>query len=311
MNVKRINKFIKGQLVKRIREDAGAYRILNERDLESLVYHELRRKLDRHKDVKISTNFTISGKSWKRKKGGAGKFIQPDIVILESKDKSLENYPKMHIAIELKAKTPGKSICQDKSDYKTLFRSRTLQKDFKKLNKLIEEGHITTGYFLYLYFDINEESKESKVKKILDDSFPKRKFEAIMINKFENPKAKKLHDKYEAEKFRHRSRQLHRYYAGENDKGLWKECQICHEVLPHRSEKLETKHKKKKKKNKKPKRSSGKRSAGGVKAWNGSVLLIARMRPETLRERGLRMPTKKQIAAARRKRDAAKKKHKK
>lgn len=301
MNVKLINKFIKGKLVKRIREDAHAYRILNERDLESLVYHELRRKLDRHKDVKISTNFTISGKSWKRKKGGAGKFIQPDIVILESKDKSLENKPKMHIAIELKAKTPGKSIYQDKSDYKTLFRSRTLQKDFKKLNKLIEEGHITTGYFLYLYFGINEESKESKVKKILDDSFPKGRFETIMINKFENPKAKKLHDEYEAEKFRHRSRQLYRFYAGENKRNLWKKCPTCDEVLPHSSKRDEMEHTKKKKK--KAGRISGKRSAGGVKAWNTSLILIAKMLPETRKKRGLRMPTKKQLAAAKRKRN--------
>ena len=232
MNVKLINKFIKGRLVKRIREDANAYRILNERDLESLVYHELRKKLDRDEDVKISTNFTISGISWKRKSGGAGKFIQPDIVILESKDKRAENKPRMHIAIELKARTPSKSIYQDKSTYKTLFRSRTLQKDFKKLNKLIEERRITTGYFLYLYFDINEESKESKVKKILDDSFPKGRFETIMINKFENPKTKKLYDEYEAEKFRHRSRQLYRFYAGKNDRNLWKKCPTCDEVFP-------------------------------------------------------------------------------
>ena len=175
-----------------------------------------------------------------------------------------------------------------------------------RLNKLEEDSLIDTGYFLYLFHDtIN---KESSVKKILEKEFPnitdrkrgvRRKFKIIMINKFE--KYVEGDSDHKAKIFRHRSRQLHRYYAGK-DKGLWKECQECHEVLPHRSEKLDTEHKKKKKKNKKPKRSSGKRSTGGVKAWNGSVLLIARMRSETRRERGLRMPTKKQIAAARKKR---------
>ena len=268
VNVKLINKFIKGELVKRIRDDAHAYRILNERDLESLVYYELRKKLDGYEDVKISTNFTATGISWKRKSGGAGKFIQPDIVILESKDKSIENYPRMHVAIELKARTPNKNISQKKSAYKTLFSSRTLQKDFKKLNKLIEERLITTGYFLYLYFDINEESKESKVKKILDDSFPKKKFETIMINKFENPKTKKLHDEYEAEKFRHRSRQLYRFYAGKNDRNLWKKCPTCDEVLPHSNKRVQDEHtkKKKKKSGRSDGKSKAKRSAAAKKA---------------------------------------------
>ena len=306
MNLKSINKFITGKLVRRIREDADSYRILNERDLESLVYYELRKKLDGYEDVKISTNFTATGISWKRKSGGAGKFIQPDIVILESKDKRAEHKPRMHIAIELKARTPSKSIYQDKSTYKTLFRSRTLQKDFKKLNKLIEERRITTGYFLYLYFDINEESKESKVKKILDDSFPKGRFETIMINKFENPKTKKLYDEYEAEKFRHRSRQLYRFYAGKNDRNLWKKCPTCDEVLPHSNERVQDEHTKKKKK--KAGRISGKRSAGGVKAWNTSLILIAKMLPETRKKRGLRMPTKKQLAAAKKQLAAAKRK---
>ena len=59
MNLKSINKFITSRLVRRIREDANGYRILNERDLESLVYHELRIKLYKYEDVKISTNFTF------------------------------------------------------------------------------------------------------------------------------------------------------------------------------------------------------------------------------------------------------------
>ena len=256
MNVKRINKFIKGRLVKKIRKNADAYRILNERDLESLVYHELRKELDKYEDVKISTNFTVTGTSWKRKSGGAGKFIQPDIVILESRDKS--HIPKMHVAIELKARTPGKSIDQNIGAYRTLFRSRTLQKDFKKLNKLKEDGLIGTGYFLYLFHDTN--NKESKVEKILNEEFPntrdwkrgvRRRFEIIMINKFENPKTGKLFDKYAAEKFRHRSRQLYRYYADPNAptvKKLWKECKICHEMLPHSRESDQIKHGKKKKK---------------------------------------------------------------
>lgn len=274
MNVKRINKFIKGELVKRIREDAGTYRILNERDLESLVYHKLRKKLDKYEDVKISTNFTVSGISWKRQRGGAGKFIQPDIVILESRDKRPEHKPKMRVAIELKARTPGKSIYQGIDTYRTLFSSKTLQKDFKKLNKLKEDSLIDTGYFLYLFHDtIN---KESNIKKILEEEFPnitdrkrgvRRQFKIIMINKFE--KYVEGDSDHKAKIFRHRSRQLHRYYAGENDKGLWKECQICHEVLPHRSEKLETKHKKKKKKKpgRKLKISKKKLSERAKKAW--------------------------------------------
>lgn len=299
MNVRSVNTFIKTELVKRIWKDSRRYRILNERDLESFAYHLLRARLRNNNDVKISTNFTATGISWKKKSGGAGKFIQPDIVILESKDKSIENYPRMHIAIELKARTPNKNISQKKSAYKKLFSSRTLQKDFKKLNKLIEEGHIATGYFLYLYFDINEESKESKVKKILDDSFPKRKFEAIMINKFEN--SKKLHDEYEAEKFRHRSRQLYRFRVGKNKRYLWKICPICDEVLPHSDERVQDEHTKKKKK--KAGRRSGKRSAGAKMSWLTSILLRAKMKAETRKRYGVRMPTKKQIAAAKRKRN--------
>jgi hypothetical protein len=256
MNLKSINKFITSRLVRRIREDADSYRILNERDLESLVYHELRKKLNKYEDVKISTNFTVTGTSWKRKSGGAGKFIQPDIVILESRDKS--HIPKMHVAIELKARTPGKAAAQGAGAYRTLFRSRTLQKDFKKLNKLKEDNLIDTGYFLYLFHDTT--NKEHNVKKILEEEFPNitdrkrgvgRRFEIIMINKFENPKTGKLFDKYAAEKFRHRSRQLYRYYADPNAptvKKLWKECKICHEMLPHSRESDQIKHGKKKKK---------------------------------------------------------------
>ena len=271
MNLKSINRFITSKLVRRIREDADSYRILNERDLESLVYYELRKKLDGYEDVKISTNFTATGISWKPRSGGAGKFIQPDIVILESKNKSLEHKPKMHVAIELKARTPGKSIYQGIDTYRTLFRSRTLQKDFKKLNKLKEDSLINTGYFLYLFHDnIN---KECHVKKILKEEFPnitdwkrgvRRKFNIIMINKFE--KYVGGDSDHKAKIFRHRSRQLHRYYAGKNDKGLWKKCLTCNEVLPHRSEKLETEHKKKKKPGRKLKISKRKLSERAKKA---------------------------------------------
>ena len=158
MNVKSINTFIKTKLVKRIRTDSQRYRILNERDLESLAYHLLRARLRNNNDVKISTNFTATGISWKQKSGGAGKFIQPDIAILESKDKS--HKPKMHIAIELKARTPGKAVAQGPDAYRTLFRSRPLQKDFRKLNRLKEAGIIDTGYFLY----IRSEAEKEKAK---------------------------------------------------------------------------------------------------------------------------------------------------
>ena len=277
MNVKRINKFIKGELVKRIREGADAYRILNERDLESLVYHELRKKLDKYEDVKISTNFTVSygsanRLSWKKKSKGAGKFIQPDVAILESRNKELKHKPKMHIAIELKAQAPTGSIYHDRGTYQTFFGSKTLQKDFKKLNKLKGDSIISTGYFLYLYFDINKKSRESKVKKILEASFPKSRFEIIMINKFENPKTKNLFSEYEAEIFSHRSKQLYKYYAGKNRywvTKLWEKCPICDEVLPHSSESIQMKHKKKKKKKpgRKLKISKKKLSERAKKAW--------------------------------------------
>ena len=300
MNVRSINTFIKTELVKRIWKDSRRYRILNERDLESLAYHLLRARLRNNNDVKISTNFTATGISWKQKSGGAGKFIQPDIAILESKDKS--HKPKMHIAIELKARTPGKAAAQGPDEYRTLFSSRPLQKDFRKLNRLKEAGIIDTGYFLYLYFDtINDEDTVEKILgKGVRKKHIKKRFETSMINKFENPKTGELFDDYKAEKFRHRSRQLYRFYAGKNDRNLWKKFPTCHEVFPHKKESDQIKHGKKK--NKKPRRSGGKQSAQSVKAWNGSVLLIARMRPETRRERGLRMPTKKQIATARKKR---------
>ena len=266
MNVKSINTFIKTKLVKRIRTDSQRYRILNERDLESFAYHLLRARLRNNNDVKISTNFTATGISWKKKSGGAGKFIQPDIAILESKDKS--HKPKMHIAIELKARTPSKAAAQGPDEYRTLFSSRPLQKDFRKLNKLKEAGDIDTGYFLYLYFDtIND---EDTVEKILGEELRKKhirkRFETIMINKFENPKTGKLFDDYTAEKFRHRSRQLYRYYADPNApmvKKLWKECKICHEVLPHSRKSDEMKHLGKKKK-KSGKKGSG---SGQKKAW--------------------------------------------
>ena len=308
MNVKRINKFIEGRLVKKIRKNADAYRILNERDLESLVYHELRKKLDKYEDVKISTNFTVTGTSWKRKSGGAGKFIQPDIVILESRDKRPEHKPKMHVAIELKARTPGKSIYQDIDSYRTLFSSRTLQKDFKKLNKLKEDIPIGTGYFLYLFHDTD--NKESKVEKILNEEFPntrdwkrgvRRKFKIIMINKFE--KYVKGGSYHKAEIFKHRSRQLYRYYADEKDtRRLWDPCPECGEVLPHES--LEQKTKCEKKEDEKYKTST---KSGWTKAKHSA----AAKKAARTRKRNAAAKKAKRAAAARRrrKRVAAKKRN--
>ena len=83
-----------------------------------------------------------------------------------------------------------------------------------------------------------------------------------MINKFENPKTGKLFDDYTAEKFRHRSRQLYRFYV-KNDRNLWKKCKICDEVLPHSRKSDEMKHVGKKKK-KSGKKGSG---SGQKKAW--------------------------------------------
>ena len=67
-----------------------------------------------------------------------------------------------------------------------------------------------------------------------------------MINKFE--KYVERDSDHKAKIFKHRSRQLYKFYADKNNtRGLWQRCKQCNEILPHDLEKNELEHKKKKK----------------------------------------------------------------
>ena len=225
-----LTRFIEKTLVEKIKNDSKKFKILNERDLESSMYYHLRKFL-KNENYKISTNFTVSGASPKKKRKGERKFFQPDLVILEWK--SDFEKPKMRVAIELKSRPPGEPIDPDIEYYDTIFESKDMLKDFKKLNLMIEEGITVYGYFFYLYFDINH--KETKIKQIITNN-PKhamRQFEPIVINKFEKPKTHRLFNLSKARKFRHKSRQLYRYYTPEehDPKDLWIRCEICKKLI--------------------------------------------------------------------------------
>ena len=225
-----LTRFIEKTLVEKIKNDSKKFKILNERDLESSMYYHLRKFL-KNENYKISTNFTVSGASPKRKRKDERKFFQPDVVILEWEN-DFEK-PKMRVAIELKSRPPGEPINPEIEYYDTLFESKNMLKDFKKLNLMIKEGITVYGYFFYLYFDINH--KETKIKQIITNN-PKhamRQFEPIVINKFEKLKTHGLFNLSKARKFRHKSRQLYRYYTPEehDPKNLWERCEICKKLI--------------------------------------------------------------------------------
>ncbi len=66
----KIRGFIQNDLKSSIRDDVSNFKILNERDLESAVYYQLRKflkkKVNRNEKLKISTNFTVTGFSVKK-----------------------------------------------------------------------------------------------------------------------------------------------------------------------------------------------------------------------------------------------------
>ena len=235
----KIRGFIQKDLKSSIRDDVSNFKILNERDLESAVYYQLRKFLkkkgNRNKKLKISTNFTVSGFSVKRKRKRQRPFSQPDVMILEWVDDSTP--PRMHIAMELKALSPGESNKHKTSHYENLFQRPEFKKDFKKLIKLRKRKIVEHGYFIFLYHDINvknKEASEATIKRLILKHSDGNLFEPLVINKFEIPMRKDPLYKHpdKAERFRHKSRQMYRHYVDQHGKQadpkkLWVECPKC------------------------------------------------------------------------------------
>ena len=231
MKVKEITQFIQKGLKSSIRDDVSNFKILNERDLESAVYYQLRKflkkKVNRNEKLKISTNFTVTGFSVKKKFKGERKFSQPDVMILEWVDDSTP--PRMHIAMELKALSPGGAIKHKTSHYENLFQRPEFKKDFKKLIKLKKRNIVKRGYFIFLYHDINvknKEASEATIKRLIL-KHADGKFTPLVINRFEHPKHPLYKHPDKAEKFRHKSRQMYRHYVEGDPKKLWVECPKC------------------------------------------------------------------------------------
>ena len=264
----KIRGFIQNDLKSSIRDDVSNFKILNERDLESAVYYQLRKflkkKKNRNKELKISTNFTVTGFSVKKKIKGEVKFSQPDVMILEWVDDSTR--PKMHIAMELKALSPGQSNKHKTSHYETLFQRSEYRKDFKKLIKLKKRNIVKRGYFIFLYHDINvknKEASEATIKRLIL-KHADGKFTPLVINRFEHPKHPLYKHPDKAEKFRHKSRQMYRHYVEGDPKKLWVECPKCG--------KMEHLHNEKQKDECSPKKkSSGKKNPIKVKGAKKAV----------------------------------------
>ena len=232
----KIRGFIQNDLKSSIRDDVSNLKILYERNLESAVYFQLRKFLkkrgNRNKKLKISTNFTVSGFSVKRKRKRQRPFSQPDVMILEWVDDSTP--PRMHIAMELKALSPGESNKHKTSHYEKLFQRPEFKKDFKKLIELKKRKIVRRGYFVFLYHDINvknKEASEATVKRLIL-KHADGKFTPLVINRFEHPKHPLYKHPDKAEKFRHISRQMYRHYVDQqgkraDPKKLWVECPKC------------------------------------------------------------------------------------
>ena len=254
MNAKKIAKFIENDLVRKVRIDQWHYKIGNERDLEHSIYYHLRKSIYKtnipRRRIKISSNYTIVGHSiYKHKKSKItnkdylkkSKFIMPDILIsfIPRGQESLDH----KIAFELKAPNPG--------IYHNINRlsGRDFQKDFKKLNKLKQSHVVDHCYLFYLYSD--ETKNEPEVRKQILNSrikMPKKKnakkkyFKPLVINRFLNPKTKKIIKDIDGR--REKLRRIFRSYEGDDPRF-----------------------------SKKPKKTDGgrknpKRSAGAKKAWD-------------------------------------------
>jgi len=262
MDIKKIVRFIESEsgLVQKVRKDQWNYKIGNERDLEHSIYHHLRNCLKETNEIKISSNYTISGHSiWKQKKSKKTKklvwkksnFIMPDILIsfIPVGQEPLDH----KIAFELKAPNPALFHNIDNLS------KRDIQKDFRKLNELKESHEVDHSYFFYLYS--HETKNESKVRKqIINSRFKigkkknarKKYFKPLVINRFLNPRTKKITKDIAGR--REKLRRLFRSYEGKD---------------PRFSE-----NKKKTEGGKK----NSKRSAGAKKAW------VTMCSPKWLRE---------------------------
>jgi len=290
MKVKEITQFIQKELKSSIRDDVSNFKILNERDLESAVYYQLRKFLKRggrrNKNLKISTNFTVTGFSVKKKFKGERKFSQPDVMILEWVDDSTP--PRMHIAMELKALSPGESNKHKTSHYEKLFQRSEFKKDFKKLIKLSKRNIVKHGYFIFLYHDINvknKEASEATVKRLIL-KHSDGQFTPLVINRFEIPMRK--HPLYKhpdkAERFRHQSRQMYRHYVEGDPKKLWVECPKCGRMKHLHNEKQKDECSPKKKSSGKKNPIHVKRAKKAVRKMHTVAWLVENFRKKKAKE---------------------------
>jgi len=260
-----ITDFIKKELKEKIRQDLWNYKIGNEEDLQSSVYYNLRKFIDKHKfeNLKISGKYTIKGTPiWKKKKNKRTKkeewvesnFIMPDFVISEIQ-KSVKKALVHKIVFELKATSPG-------LEHTPNFDNKVYQKDFNKLNALEKTG--LKAYYVFIDSDGIQSEKITK-KQINEQEFyvsPRKKevkknFEILVVNRFVDPETRKKLKDIELKDRRDKQKRMFRTYEDDIDPRF-----------PDGEEKLASKKSKRKK--------NPRRVAASKSAWKKSPKLIAK-----------------------------------
>jgi len=291
MNIDKLDVWNKTILPEKIHYDAVYHKqkltkITNERDLESVIYYHLRKKIHGDYSLKISTNFTFNGidskEIGKKRKKNKTTFIQPDVVVLRWKKKEhnpfidadkrtrkTRGFLKPLMAFELKHMQPGEVVWRTKEDYRELFKNRSLQKDFKKLNMLLENEYVDNAYFIYLYHD--EKITEKNLKTIIKSQVEKKhsKLEIITINKFKITKEEK--EKEKNRKKWNKIRQFGRFYTKSDTRKLWKVCDICGKFVNEHTDIQEEKCQKVEKQNKKARKAKTNGKSTGRKAGRSAA----------------------------------------
>jgi len=199
---KDIQNFIENKLVELIRKDLSNFQIGIERDFESLLFHHLRNFLEKkYPQIKISTNFSIIGvKIWKwgknpktkKKEWKKSTFVQPDVVLSKIKINQKKPISNHKIAFELKVVSPSVNSSPT-------FNSGDYHKDFRKLNKLKQDGFVDKAYFFVICSSLTKSEDEIVVDienaEFEDGKNRKRKnypkcFTSLVINRYTDPKKK-------------------------------------------------------------------------------------------------------------------------
>ena len=119
------------------------------------------------------------------------------------------------IAIELKAAKPWRSYSIDHLS------NRNIHKDFKILNILKQNNVVNYSYFFYLYshetkkeYDVRKQILNSRFKVNKKNTAKKKYFKPLVINRFLDPKTKKITNDIDERK--EKSRRIFRSYEGQD-----------------------------------------------------------------------------------------------